>query len=82
MLWIENKVVITDNIVFAMKLMANLYKILLSIGCIEIVAAHAIGIIFLIVILARNKSRVDQCPILSQRLQEDSDQSQQIIADM
>merc|ERR1719277_2139108 len=65
-MWFENKAGVPDNLVFKMKLMANLHEILQGIGCIQIGVAVAIGIISLIVFLARKKSEEDQCPILSQ----------------
>ena len=78
-MWFENKAGVPDNLVFKMKLMANLHEILQGIGCIQIGVAVAIGIISLIVFLARKKSEEDQCPILSQSHHEDSQEENEVL---
>ena len=47
-MWFENKAGVPDNLVFKMKLMANLHEILEGIGWVQIGLALAIGIISLI----------------------------------
>ena len=69
-MWFENKAGVPDNLVFKMKLMANLNEILQGIGWVQIGVAISIGIISLILFISRRGSEEDQCPILSQ--QEDS----------
>ena len=78
-MWFENKAGVPDNLVFKMKLMANLHEILQGIGCIQIGVAVAIGIISLIVFLARKKSEEDQCPILNQSHHEDSQEENEVL---
>ena len=78
-MWFENKAGVPDNLVFKMKLMANLHEILQGIGCIQIGVAVAIGIISLIVFLAQKKSEEDQCPILSQSHHEDSQEENEVL---
>lgn len=71
-MWFENKAGVPDNLVFKMKLMANLHEILEGIGWVQIGLALAIGIISLIIYISRRKSEEDQCPILNQSHHEDS----------
>ena len=78
-MWFENKAGVPDNLVFKMKLMANLHEILQGIGCIQIGVAVAIGTISLIVFLARKKSEEDQCPILNQSHHEDSQEENEVL---
>lgn len=71
-MWFENKAGVPDDLVFKMKLMANLHEILEGIGWIQIGVAFSIGIITIIILLSRKKREADQCPILNQSHHEDS----------
>ena len=67
-MWFENKAGVPDDLVFKMKLMANLHEILEGIGWIQIGVAFSIGIITIIILLSRKKREADQCPILNQSI--------------
>ena len=71
-MWFESKAGVPDELVFKMKLMANLHEILKGVGWVQLGLALAIGIMTVIMFLSRKKRESDQCPILNQSHHEDS----------
>jgi len=71
-MWFENTAGVPDDLVFKMKLMANLPDILQGVGWVEIGLATSICLILIVVILSRRNTEEDRCPILNQSHHEDT----------
>ena len=71
-MWFENTAGVPDDLVFKMKLMANLPDILKGVGWVEIGLASAACIISTVMFLSRKKTEEDRCPILNQSHHEDN----------
>jgi len=72
-MWFENKAGVPDELVFKMKLLANLHEILEGVGWFQLGIVLSIIIISTIVYLSRKKTvDKDQCPILSESINDDS----------
>jgi len=70
-MWFENKAGVPDNLVFKMKLLANLPEILQGMGWAQIGVSLSICIICTLVLSSKRRGE-DTSPILNQSLQEDS----------
>jgi len=70
-MWFENKAGVPDNLVFKMKLLANLPEIVQGMGWAQIGVSVAILIISTLVLASKRRGE-DNSPILNQSLQEDS----------
>jgi len=71
-MWFENTAGVPDDLVFKMKLMANLPDILKGVGWVQIGLAFAICLISTVMFLSRRKTGEDRCPILNQSHHEDT----------
>lgn len=70
-MWFENKAGVPDDLVFKMKLLANLPEILQGMGWAQLGLAVAICIIVTLVFVSKRRGE-DTSPILNQSIQEDS----------
>lgn len=80
-MWFENTAGVPDDLVFKMKLMANLPDILKGVGWVEIGLASAICFISIVIFLSRRKTEDDRCPILSQSHHEDTREEDNVFTD-
>ena len=74
-MWFENKAGVPDELVFKMKLLANLPEILQGMGWAQIGLCVSIAIISTLVVISRKKRGEDTSPILNQSIQDEDDEN-------
>jgi len=79
-LWFENKAQVPDNLVFKMKLLANLPEILQGVGWVQIGVSLSICIIGTLILTSKRRRGEDTSPILSRSMQEEN-QDESVFSD-
>merc|ERR1712013_325869 len=74
-MWFENKAGVPDELVFKMKLLANLPEILQGMGWAQLGLCVSIAIISTLVVISRKKRGEDTSPILNQSIQDENDEN-------
>jgi len=80
-MWFENKAGVPDDLVFKMKLVANLPEILQGMGWAQIGVSLSICIIGTLILTSRRRRGEDTSPILNQSIQEENQEDENVFLD-
>jgi len=80
-MWFENKAGVPDDLVFKMKLVANLPEILQGMGWSQIGVSLSICIIGILILTSRRRRGEDTSPILNQSIQDENQEDENVFLD-